>query len=145
MPSSAPSRPVAVDLDGVLGDTGALWRAWLDDAERRYRVELGPGDTAVLDERLGNWPALLERFAEDHAPVYLRPNAEVSAALRRLRAAGASIVAVSAAPEPLARVALAHLAARLVDRLASTPPDGAVVVRTRDELLVQSWAWTEGT
>jgi phosphoglycolate phosphatase-like HAD superfamily hydrolase len=139
------SRLVAIDLDGVLGDTSGLWRAWLDDAERRYRVELGEGGVAVLDERLGNWPALLERFAEDHAPVYLRPNAEVSAALRRLRAAGASVVAVTDAPEPLARVALAHLGARLVDGLASSPPAGAVVVRTRDELLVQSQAWNEKT
>lgn len=113
------------------------------DAERRYRVELGDASTELLDERLGNWRPLLERFAEDHAPVYLRPNAEVSAALRRLRAGGASVVVVTAVPEPLARVALAHLAARLVDGVAAEPPPDAVIVRTRDELLVQSEAWSE--
>ena len=35
-----------------------------------------------------NWQVLLERFAEDRAPVYFRPNADVSAALRRLQAPG---------------------------------------------------------
>jgi phosphoglycolate phosphatase-like HAD superfamily hydrolase len=140
---------VAVDLDAVLGDTRPLWRAWLEDLSRRSRVDLAglPEDRAAaaseLDRRSGNWQPLLERFAEDHAPVYLRPNAEVSAALRRLRGAGASIVAVTDAPEPLARVALAHLAARLVDGHSAAAPPGATVVRTRDELLVQSGSWNE--
>jgi phosphoglycolate phosphatase-like HAD superfamily hydrolase len=139
---------VAVDLDGVLGDTRPLWNAWLDDLARRSRVDVSglPEDRAAagreLDRRAGNWPALLERFVADYAPVYLRPNAEVSAALRRLRGAGASIVAVTDAPEPLARIALARLAARLVDRFAGAAPAGARFLRTRDELLVQSEAWT---
>jgi phosphoglycolate phosphatase-like HAD superfamily hydrolase len=139
---------VAVDLDGVLGDTRPLWEAWLEDLARRSRVDLSglPEDRSAaaheLDRRAGNWPALLERFAEDHAPVYLRSNAEVSAALRRLRGAGVSIVAVTDAPEPLARVALARLAARLVDGFAGAAPAGAEFVRTRAELLVQSEAWT---
>jgi phosphoglycolate phosphatase-like HAD superfamily hydrolase len=139
---------IAVDLDGVLGDTRPLWRAWLDDLSRRSRIDVAglPEDRAAaafeLDRRAGNWPALLERFVEDHAPVYLRPDAEVSAALRRLRGAGASIVAVTDAPEPLARVALARLAARLVDSVAAEAPAGAAVVSTREQLLVQSEAWT---
>jgi phosphoglycolate phosphatase-like HAD superfamily hydrolase len=140
---------LAVDLDRVLGDTNPLWDAWLEDLARRSRIDLDglPENrseaTVELDRRVGNWPALLERFAEDHAPVYLRPQAEVSAALRRLRAAGASVVVVTDAPGPLARVALAHLAARLVDELATEPPPGAVVVQTRDQLLVQSETWSE--
>ncbi len=139
---------LAVDLDRVLGDTHPLWRAWLADLARRSRIDLEglPGERVAaaieLDRRVGNWRALLERFAEDHAPVYLRPQAEVSAALRKLRAAGASVVAVTDAPEPLARVALAHLAARLVDGLAPEPPLGSVVVETRDDLFVQSEAWS---
>jgi phosphoglycolate phosphatase-like HAD superfamily hydrolase len=139
---------VAIELDEVLGDTRPLWRAWLDDLARRSRIDLVglPEDraraAAELDRRVGNWEALLERFAEDHAPVYLRPNAEVNDALRRLRGAGASVVAFTDAPEPLARVALAHLAARLVDALAPAPPAGAAVVRTRGELLVQLTAWS---
>ena len=58
---------------------------------------------------LGNWRALLERFAEDHARVYLRPRPDANAALRRLHAAGTRIGAFTTAPEPLARVAATHL------------------------------------
>lgn len=101
---------VAVDLDRVLGDTAPLWQAWLADAARRYRIELdGEADERTLDARLGNWRPLLERFAEDHAPVYLRPSPEANAVLRRLRAAGVRIGAFTTAPEPLARVAAAQL------------------------------------
>lgn len=101
---------IAVDLDAVLGDTGPLWQAWLEDAERRYRVQLGTdADEARLDDRLGNWRPLLERFAEDHARVYLRPNADANTELRRLEAAGFRVGAYTGAPEPLARVAAAHL------------------------------------
>jgi FMN phosphatase YigB (HAD superfamily) len=132
---------IAVDL-AALGDWTPLWNAWVADAERRYRVELAEAGPKLLDERLGNWRALLERFAEDHAPVYLRPNAEVSAALRRLRAADVSIVAFTDAPAPLARVALAHLAPRLVDGVVPTPPAGSTIVRSRDDLLLQSEAWS---
>lgn len=138
-------RTLAIDLDGVLGDTHRLWEAWLDDAERRYRVELGNVNEAILDERLGNWRALLERFAEDHAPVYLRPQPGVTSSLRRLRAAGVSLGAFTDAPEPLARVALSHLGGsrrievleagpgaleRLLERLGPSTP----VVRAPEEL-----------
>jgi phosphoglycolate phosphatase-like HAD superfamily hydrolase len=103
-----------VDLDAVLGDTRPLWEAWVKDVTRRARVEVElPGDRAaaaeVLDGAVGNWRALLERFAEDRAPVHLRPNAEVNATLRRLAAAGVRLGAFTDAPEPLARVAAAQL------------------------------------
>jgi phosphoglycolate phosphatase-like HAD superfamily hydrolase len=145
-------RAVAIDLDGVLGDTRALWRDWLEDAARRLRLgELAlPDDRAAaaeqLDERIGNWRVLLERFAEDRAPVYLRPDAAVSAALRRLDGAGTSVGVFTDAPAELARVALAQLGAtRRVDALA-TGADAlqhvlgqvgadALVVRTREELI----------
>jgi phosphoglycolate phosphatase-like HAD superfamily hydrolase len=142
---------LAVDLDGALGDTRPLWDAWLEDAARRLRtpdlVDL-PADrgaaAAELDARLGNWPALLERFCEDHAPVYLRPNPAANAALRRLRAGGALVAAFTDGPEPLARVAVKHLGVwRSLDRLAFGTNSlerarfGAdtQVVRTLDELL----------
>lgn len=114
-------KAVAVDLDAVLGDTAPLWHAWLEDAERRYRVELGiDADEARLDDQLGNWRALLERFAEEHARVYLRPNADANTELRRLRAAGIRVGAYTGAPEPLARVAAAHLGvARRLEKLES--------------------------
>jgi phosphoglycolate phosphatase-like HAD superfamily hydrolase len=140
---------VAIDLDGVLGDTRPLWEAWLEDASRRFRsiAELDPAAlprdrseaARALDrwaeQGIGDWRASLSRFAEDHAPVYLRPRAPVSAALRRLEAAGARIDVFTDAPEELARVALSHLAAaRRVQALTEQPEDGAVVVHTPEEL-----------
>jgi phosphoglycolate phosphatase-like HAD superfamily hydrolase len=140
----------AVDLDAVLGDTRPLWDAWVADLRRRARVDVDlPADrvaaAAVLDGVVANWPVLLERFAEEHAPVYLRPDAAVNDALRRLAASGARLGAFTDAPEPLARVAAAHLgvARRLealeagdaaLERLRARLGDGAVVVRSREEL-----------
>jgi hypothetical protein len=98
-------KAVALDL-AALGDVEPLWRDWLDDAGRRFRV-----DTSALDAQLPNWPQLLERFAEERAPVYFRRDAEVTAALRRLNAAGARIGVFTERPEPLTRVALSHLGA----------------------------------
>jgi len=132
---------VAVDLDGALGDTRRLWEDWLEDAGRRARV-----DVTALDEELPNWRRLLQRFAEERAPVYLRPDAEASAALRRLRDAGTTIGVFTSAPEELARVALAQLGAtRRVDaleagedaleRLLARLGADARVVRTRAELV----------
>jgi phosphoglycolate phosphatase-like HAD superfamily hydrolase len=154
------SRALAIDLDGVLGDTRPLWRDFLADASRRFGAiaPLDPG--ALPDDRvaaaaeldrwaangIGDWRGALERFAEDRAPVFLRPDAEASAAMRSLAAAGARLGVFTDAPEPLARVALAHLGAarrveavetgagarnRLVERLGGD----ATVVSTRDDLV----------
>jgi phosphoglycolate phosphatase-like HAD superfamily hydrolase len=141
---------IALELDGVLGDTRPLWRDWLEDVARRARIDLDLPDDRVeaaaeLDRLLPNWRALLERFAEDRAPVYLRPDAQVSAALRRLAAKGVRIGVFTDGPEPLARVALAHLAgARRVvaletgdgalDRLRARLGDDARIVGSLDEL-----------
>jgi phosphoglycolate phosphatase-like HAD superfamily hydrolase len=141
---------IAVELD-ALGDTRPLWRDWLEDAARILDVSGLPDDRAAaaaeLDARgSGNWRTLLERFAEDRAPVYLRPAAEVSAALRRLQAAGARVGVFTDAPEELSRVALAQLGAarrveavesgeRAQERLLETLGAGAAVVRTRAELV----------
>jgi phosphoglycolate phosphatase-like HAD superfamily hydrolase len=133
-------RPVAIDL-AALGDVEPLWRDWLDDAARRFRV-----DVSSLDEELPNWRQLLERFAEERAPVYFRRDAEVTGALRRLHAAGVRIGVFANAPVELARIALSHLGADgrvdLVEtgqgsreRLLAELGDGTVVVRTRDELV----------
>src|SRR5581483_8849 len=118
---SAPVKAVAVDLDAVLGDTRPLWRDWVDDVARRSRVELTLSDDRIeaareLDARVGNWRALLERFAQERAPVHLRPRGETNAALRRLRADGVRVGVVTDAPLELAHVALAQLgAARSVE------------------------------
>jgi len=143
---------LALDLDGVLGDTRPLWRDWLEGAARVLGVdpESLPEDRAAAAAALdaaggGNWRALLQRFAEERAPVYLRPAADVSASLRRLQAAGATLGAFTDAPAELARVALVQLgAARRVEALETGPGarerlleqlgTGAAVVRTRDEL-----------
>jgi phosphoglycolate phosphatase-like HAD superfamily hydrolase len=124
---------VAVDLD-ALGDTRSLWRDFLTDAARRFAsiatldVDGLPEDRAAAAAELdrwaqagiGDWRGALERFAEDRAPVYLRPSAEASAALRALSHAGVRIGVFTDAPEPLARIALAHLgAARHVEAVES--------------------------
>ena len=71
-------RAVAISLS-ALGDTEPLWRDWLEDARRRFRV-----DVEELDRELPNWRELLQRFAEERAPVYFRRDADVSAVLRGL-------------------------------------------------------------
>lgn len=145
---------VAIDLDGALGDTRPLWRDWVEDVSRRARLEVElPEDRGVaarlLDEALPNWRDLLERFAEDRAPVYLRPDAAASAALRRLGAEEVRIGVFTDAPEPLARVALAQLGARrrvealetgsgALERLLERLGPDALVVRSAEELSVQS-------
>jgi phosphoglycolate phosphatase-like HAD superfamily hydrolase len=150
---------VAVDLDRVLGDTRPLWDAWLEDAARRF-ASIAPFDPASLPQDraeaaaqldrwavagVGNWEELLERFAEDRAPLHLRPDAEANAALRRLAADGVRLGAFSDAPASLARIAVATLGAarRLeaveggpgsLDRLVAELGGDVEVVRSRDEL-----------
>jgi phosphoglycolate phosphatase-like HAD superfamily hydrolase len=135
---------IALDLDAVLADTRPLWRDWLSDAARRTRVELDvPEDraaaAAVLDERLGDWRPLLERFAADRGPLHFRPRAETTVQLRRLAAAGVRVGVFTDAPRELADVALAHVgAARRVavvgtlDEVLRALGSDAVVVRSRD-------------
>jgi phosphoglycolate phosphatase-like HAD superfamily hydrolase len=139
--------PIAVDLDTVLADTRPLWRDWLEDAARRARVDLSavPDDrvaaAAVLDEQLGDWRPLLQRFADDRAPLHFRPRPETGAALRRLHTGGTRIGVVTDAPRELADVALAHVgAARRVDVVGTLDevrgklgPD-VQIVRSREEL-----------
>lgn len=153
-----PVTAVAVDLD-ALGDTRPLWQDFLAEAARRFGsiAPLEPAaladDRAVAAEELdawaaagvGDWRGALARFAEDRVPVYLRPDAEVSAALRTLAAAGVSVGVYTDAPAELARVALAHMGAsrrvqaveagagareRLLARLGSA----AVIVSDREAL-----------
>jgi phosphoglycolate phosphatase-like HAD superfamily hydrolase len=133
-------KAVAVDL-AALGDVEPLWRDWLDDATRRYRV-----DASSLDEQLPNWRQLLERFAEERAPVYFRRDAQVSGALRRLHAAGVRVGVFADTPEELARIALSHLGADgrvdvvetgygARERLLHALGNDAIVVDTRAQLV----------
>jgi phosphoglycolate phosphatase-like HAD superfamily hydrolase len=108
---------LAIELDSVLGDTGPLWDAWLIDVSRRAQV-----DSERLDEELPNWRDLLTRFAEDHAPVYFRPNATATSALRRLAAEGVRLGVFTDAPTELAEIAVSHLgAARRIEVLEAGP------------------------
>jgi phosphoglycolate phosphatase-like HAD superfamily hydrolase len=142
----------AIDLDGAIGDTRGLWSDWLADAARvlPLDVEQLPDDrggaAATLDAQAGNWRVLLERFAEERAPVYLRPRAETSAALRRLEAAGARLGVFTDAPLELAQVALSQLGASrrvslvttgsgALERLVAELGEGAAIVRTSDQLV----------
>jgi phosphoglycolate phosphatase-like HAD superfamily hydrolase len=139
----ADPAPIVVDLDAVLADTRPVWLDWLEDAARRARVSLDavPEDrraaVGVLDEALGDWRPLLQRFAADRAPLYFRPRPDVNAALRRLHAAGTRVVAVTDAPRELAELALAHLGVtRLVE--LGEPPAGARAVQSREDLVALS-------
>ena len=139
-------RAIALDLDAVLADTQPLWRDWLVDVARRTHVELDlPEDRtaagAVLDARLGDWRPLLQRFADDRAPIHFRPRAETSSQLRRLQAAGVRIGVFTDAPRELAEIALAHVgAARRVEAVGTLDEvlqqlgGDAVVVRSREQL-----------
>lgn len=147
------NRPVAIDLDGALGDTHGLWGDWLESAETVLGVDartlpIDRGEAAAELDRAGagNWRTLLERFSEDRAPVYLRRDSPTSSALRELAASGRRIGIFTDAPEGLARVALTQLGARTrvsaleagagaLERLLVTLGDDAVVIRTRAELL----------
>lgn len=149
---------VAVELD-ALGDTRGLWRDFLTEVARRFG-SIAPLDPAALPADrvtaaaeldrwaaggIGDWRAALRRFAEERAPVYLRPDAESSAALRALAHAGVRVGVYTDAPEELAEVALAHLgAARRVEaveagagareRLLARLGGGAVSASSREEL-----------
>jgi phosphoglycolate phosphatase-like HAD superfamily hydrolase len=156
-------RAVAIELDGVLGDTRPLWRDWLEDAARRFRsiapleLEALPedrGEAAVELDRwaeagVGDWRAALARFAEDRAPIYLRPSAEVSAALRALGEKGCRLGVFTDAPDALARIAVAQLGATrriealetgagALGRLRERLGPETVVVRDPGELDLQS-------
>jgi phosphoglycolate phosphatase-like HAD superfamily hydrolase len=154
------TRAIAIELDGALGDTRPLWNEFLAHAARRFDSIAAldpaslPRDRGAAAEELdawaaggvGDWRAALERFAEDRAPVFLRPDGETSAALRSLASEGARLGVFTDAPEPLGRVALAYLGAerrvdvleagagaqeRLLERLG---PD-ATVVSSREDLV----------
>jgi phosphoglycolate phosphatase-like HAD superfamily hydrolase len=146
------TRPVAIELD-ALGDTRALWRAWLQSAGPVLGVDAVElpshrGQAAAeLDGRgAGNWRILLERYSEDRAPVYLRRDAETSAALRALVSGGRALGVFTDAPVELARIALAQLGAERRISALETGDDAlarilvslgadAIVVSTRAELL----------
>ena len=147
---------ILIDLDGALGDTRPLWDDWLAGAAGVLGVDPAtlPADRAAAASALdaadaGNWRILLERFAADRAPVYLRPNAEVSAALRRLEATGRPLGVFTDAPVELARIASAQLGVMrrigaleagtgAVDRLRDALGVEAAVVNTRAQLIETS-------
>ena len=101
---------ILIDLDGALGDTRPLWDDWLAGAAKVLGVDPAelPADRGAAAASLdaagaGNWRTLLERFAAERTPVYLRPNAEASSALRRLAATGRPLGVFTDAPAELAR------------------------------------------
>ena len=154
-----PVAAVAVDLE-ALGDTRALWRDFLVYAARRFGSiaplvpDALPEDRAAAAAELdrwaargvGDWRQALARYAEEHAPVYLRPDADSSAALRGFARAGTRIGVYTDAPKEFADVALAHLGAarrveaveagaRARERLLARFGEGAAVAGSRAELL----------
>ena len=148
------TAPLAIDLDAI-GDTHLLWSAWLESVSGVLGVEptalpQDRGDAAAaLDAAgAGNWRTLLKRFAEDHAPAYLRRDAATSAALRSLASRGVALGVFSDAPEALTRVAVAQLGAErrasvvesgsgALDRVVEALGPDTIVVRTRNDLLTR--------
>ena len=152
--------PVAIDLDGALGDTRPLWDDFLVDAARRY-ASIAPLDPSALPKDrgaaaddldrwaelgVGDWRGALERFAEDRAPVHFRPNADAAAALRALAASGRRLGIYTDAPAELAAVAISHLGAgrrvelveagqAALERLLASLGPGAEVAASRDDLV----------
>jgi phosphoglycolate phosphatase-like HAD superfamily hydrolase len=153
------TRAVAIDLDGALGDTRTLWADFLIDASRRF-ASIAPLDPTQLSEDrgtaaaeldrwaaqgIGDWRQALARYAEEHAPLHLRPQPAVGATLRALALENVVVGVFTDAPEPLARVALSQLGAgRRIDAVETGPGalerlleqlgPGTVVVRSRGEL-----------
>jgi phosphoglycolate phosphatase-like HAD superfamily hydrolase len=145
-------KALLIDVDGALGDTRPLWNAWLEAAARTLPPGTDdlPVDRAEAADALdaagaGNWRALLGRFAEERAPVYLRPDAACSAALRQLTADGVRLGAFTDAPAELAAVALAQVGAtrrlefvetggQALERLRARLGADAPVASTRSEL-----------
>jgi FMN phosphatase YigB (HAD superfamily) len=143
---------LAIELDAI-GDTRPLWAAWLESARAVLEIDPAslPADRARAAVELdaagaGNWRVLLERFAEDHAPAYLRRDAATSAALRTLAAGNVTLGVFTDAPAELARTALAQLGATrridvletgpgALDRLLAEIGPGTEVVHTRADLL----------
>ena len=150
-PGMSGEQPLAIDLD-VLGDTRVLWSDWLASAATVLAIDPAavPADRAAAAALLdrggaGNWRSLLARYAEDRAPAYLRRDASVSAALRRLAADGRTLGVFTDAPDPLARVALAQLGAErrvaaletgsgALERLRGRLGDEVLVIETREDL-----------
>ncbi len=148
-------RALAIQLDAI-GDTQPLWHAWLESASTVLDLDPAslPADradaAAALDASgVGNWRVLLERFAEDHAPAYLRRDAATSAALQALAAGDVRLGVFTDAPEELSRTALAQLGATrrvdaletgvgALDRLLDTLGADTTVVHTRADLLTRA-------
>jgi phosphoglycolate phosphatase-like HAD superfamily hydrolase len=148
-------RALAIDLDAI-GDTRPLWAAWLESARAVLGIdpvdlpaERGHAADALDAAGAGNWRALLERFAEDHAPAYLRRDAGASAALQALASRDVTLGVFTDAPAELARTALAQLGATrrvstlaagtgALDRLLAELGPDADVVRTRADLLARA-------
>jgi phosphoglycolate phosphatase-like HAD superfamily hydrolase len=147
------SSALLLDLDGALGDTRPLWQDWLSDARRVLEIDpdqlpsdRGAAAVALDRSAAGNWRVLLERYAEDRASIYLRPAAEVSAALRGLAGAGVRLGIFTDAPAELARVAVSQLGATrrveaieagagALDRLRDRLGSDAAIVDTRARLV----------
>ena len=144
--------PLAIELE-ALGDTRPLWSAWLESVRSVLAIEpsslpedRGAAADALDEAGAGNWRTLLERFAEDHAPAYLRRDAPTSAALQSLASSGIAMGVFTDAPEP-SHGSPWHSSARragcrvvesgtgALDRVVAALGPATVVVRTRNDLL----------
>ena len=137
------SEATVVELDAVLASTDAVWQAFLEHLARRFaaiepldpstlaadRVQAAAQLDAWAASGVGDWRVQLSRFAEDHLPVHVRPDARAMGAVRSLVAAGTRISVVSDAPQELVDVVAAHLG---LSRLAVTCTGGVTQAETAD-------------
>ena len=118
--------------EGALAPTEALWQAAVEHlAQKLGRVTPldaaavpaeRPQAIAYLDAWAGDeasrWRLELRRFADDHVPVYVRPDPDRNAAVRALAARSVRVACWSPGPAELAEPLLHHLGmARRVDPL----------------------------
>lgn len=112
--------------DAALGPADAVFAEALRYLERRLSA-VRPLDVAALPagraaavramdawagEDAANWRLELVRWFEAHAPVLLRPDPALNAALRRARRAGVRLAVVSPLPPAAAELYLAQLGLR---------------------------------
>jgi phosphoglycolate phosphatase-like HAD superfamily hydrolase len=125
--------------EGALAPTEALWQAAVEHlAQKLGRVTPldaadvpadRPGAIAYLDAWAGDdasrWRLELRRFADDHVPVYVRPDPDRNAAVRALAARGVRVACWSPGPAELTEPLLHHLglARRVEPLVCDSGPD----------------------